>query len=363
MIDDIRLSRLAVPLAAPYKLAFGAVTRFDTILVRLTVQGREGLGEATILNGYTDETIEQVWPRAMALARRLPGLSAAAARNLIDRDLPDAPFTATGFLSAVEMGDNHPVLSVQESVRVPLLFGVNAADPAGIEAEIDAALAQGYGTLKIKVGFAVEADLQRVRLIQRVNRGRATLRIDANQGYSRDEACVFARNLDPESIELLEQPCAAEDWDGLEAVAKVSAIPLMLDESIYHERDIERAAGIGASFVKLKLMKFGSLGRLEAGLQRIRALGMEPVLGNGVASDLGCWMEACVARRHIRNAGEMNGFLRQRRSLANPPMRVSTGAIELQPGWRPRLDPERLREVTIETIAIAGDDPGMKVPA
>ena len=363
MIDDIRLSRLAIPLATPYKLAFGAVTHFDTILVRLTIGGREGQGEATILNGYTDETIEQAWPRAKALAQQLPGFSAAAARELVWRDLPDAPFTVTAFLSAIEMGEDHPILSIQESTRIPLLFGVNATDPAGIEAEIEAALSGGYGTLKIKVGFGMEADLERVRLIQRINRSRAALRIDANQGYSRDEACVFASALDPESVELLEQPCAAEDWDGLEAVAKVAAVPLMLDESIYNERDIERAAKLGASFVKLKLMKFGSLSRLESGLQRIRALGMEPVLGNGVAGDLGCWMEACVARRHIRNAGEMNGFLRQRRPLANPPMRVNAGSIELAPDWRPRLDPERLREVTAETILVSGKGNSMKVSA
>ena len=54
-------------------------------------------------------------------------------------------------------------------------------------------------------------------------------------------------------------------------------------------------------------MKLGSLAALARGLERIRELGMEPVLGNGVATEIGCWMEACVARSHIRNAGEMNG--------------------------------------------------------
>ena len=46
---------------------------------------------------------------------------------------------------------------------------------------------------------------------------------------------------------------------------------------------------------------------------------MEPVLGNGVACEIGCWMEACVARTLIGNAGEMNGFLKPvTRLLANP---------------------------------------------
>src|SRR5438132_5113936 len=84
---------------------------------------------------------------------------------------------------------------------------------------------------------------------------------------------TFARRVSPESIELLEQPCHAKDWDAAAAVVAVTAVPLMLDESIYSMDDIDRAARLGASFVKLKLMKFGSLKRLERGLRRIRELG------------------------------------------------------------------------------------------
>lgn len=340
MIEEIRLQRLRLALKEPYKLALGAVTAFDTILAKVVVAGREGNGEATILTGYTDETIANAWPRAEALARRLVGASVEAARARIASDLADAPFTATAFVSAVEMAEGHPILDVQQPESVPLLAGINATDPAGIEREIEAAIAKGFGTLKIKVGFDLAADLARVKLIQRCNRGRARLRIDANQGYSLDDGVRFAAEVAPDHIELLEQPCAADNWEAAAAVAKVKNVPLMLDESIYGAADIERAAQIGAAFVKLKLMKMGSLTRLIEGLELIRRLGMEPVLGNGVASDLGCWMEACVARRHIRNAGEMNGFLRQKMPLATVPLQVVEGRMQVPSGLA--LDEDRI---------------------
>ena len=248
------------------------------------------------------------------------------------------------------MAAGHPLLDIKERIAVPLLFGINATDPAGIEREIEAALEAGYGTLKIKAGFDLEADLARVRLIQGLNRGRAKLRVDANQGYSRDDGCAFARRMSPDSVELLEQPCHAKDWDAAAAVAKVSAVPFMLDESIYDIGDIERAARIGAAFVKLKLMKMGSLGELARGLARIRELGMQPVLGNGVASDIGCWMEACVAAAMIDNAGEMNGYLRQREGIAIAPIPVSAGAMQLEPGIRPALHLERLQRMTVDAV-------------
>ncbi len=350
-VEHITLRRLRIPLRAPYKLAIGDVTHFDTILVTTLSNDAEGIGEATILTGYTDETIAESWGRTCAMARRLAGKDGQAAKSMIADQMADVPFAATALTTAIEMGEGNPDLAVETAVDVPLLAGINATDKRGFEKEIDAAVAQGFATLKIKVGFDVAADLERVRAIQRCNAGRARLRIDANQGYDRDDACRFASSVDPADIELLEQPCHAHDWASLEAVSNVTNVPLMLDESVYGETDIDRAADIGAAFVKLKLMKFMSLDRLAHALELIRTRGMEPVLGNGVASDVGCWMEACVAARLIGNAGEMNGFLRQSTPLACPPLEMKAGALRLYPGQPIALDMAEVEKVTLETVA------------
>ncbi len=223
---------------------------------------------------------------------------------------------------------------------------MNGGTTDQLEPEIDALLAQGFGTFKVKVGFDARVDAERLRTIQRVTRGRAAIRVDANQGFGVEEAKWFASGMDPEGIELFEQPCAAGDWEAACAVAAVSTVPMMLDESIYGVDDIRRAAELRAArYIKVKLMKLGSLERLVSAVELIRALGMEPVLGNGVACEVGCWMEALVARTHIRNAGEMNGYLKQAEPLlANPP-RFANGAIQLEPGYRPELDRAAVRRV------------------
>jgi len=349
MIESISLRLLRLQLRTPYKLAFGPVTHFDTILAFVNANGGQGIGEATILTGYTDETIEESWTRAQAVAGKLPGRSFETAKQSITEKMKKAPFAATALTTAIEMAEGNPALRIAGPVHVPLLAGINATDDEGIAVEIEAALDAGFGTLKIKAGFDLGKDLERIGFIQKHNNGRAKLRIDANQGYDRMEACCFAAAINPEDVELLEQPCHSDDWDAHEAVAKVTAVPLMLDESIYDEGDIKRAARLGASFVKLKLMKCVSLTKLVQGLELIRELGMEPVLGNGVASDIGCWMEACVARSHIRNAGEMNGFLRQSTALAQHPLSVERGAMVLTPGGAPRLDETALQSQTIQS--------------
>ena len=353
IVERLNLYRLEVPLATPYKLSFGPVTRFDTIVVEAQDgEGRVGLGEATLLTGYTDETIDGAWELMQRLAAGFPGLVPERCVELVASVVEAAPFAATGLTTAMEMLQSSAWLRVNDATRVPLLGVVNGTEARELEVEVTRLLDEGFGTLKVKVGFDADQDARRVRLIQRIVAGRCLLRLDANQGYDREQGCAFAAALDPEGVELFEQPCAAGDWDGALAVAAVSAVPMMLDESIYGMDDIERAARLGAArFIKLKLMKMGSLESLARGIRRIRELGMEPVLGNGVACEVGCWMEACVARTLITNAGEMNGFLKPVTRLLAEPLRFADGALVLAAGSVPRLEPQAVAACAVARAA------------
>ncbi|MCF3630356.1 enolase C-terminal domain-like protein [Thalassospiraceae bacterium LMO-SO8] len=359
IVSQVTLRRLSLPLKVPYKLAFGAVTAFDTILVTIQGDGGEhGVGEATILTGYTAETIDSAWAKVKELAVLIKGRDADAAKDLALTHLKKAPFAVSSVVTAVEMAEGSPFLDISRDTPVPLLAILSASDDAGIAAELDRHRQAGYGTVKVKVGFEWESDARRLKFIQgevgRMPAGTLKLRIDGNQGFSRADALAFTRILEPDHIELFEQPCHMDDWDAAKAVSDISSVPMMLDESIYGPAEIERAAESGsARFVKLKLMKAGSLSALAEQLTRIRELGMEPVLGNGVAADPGCWMEACIARTHISNAGEMNGFLKPHRTLFADPIRVERGSMILTPGAPALIDDAALDALAAETVRVA----------
>lgn len=344
MMHRIALYLVRIPLIKPYRLSLGAVTHYDMIVVEITDgDGNIGLGEANVVTGYTDETLADAWQAAQAFAAQVRTQALAAAKAATLAFGVRYPFTACAFGTAIEMLEHSPRLRIEQATPVPLLALLDAPDEAAMAREVDTLLAAGYRTFKIKVGFDAARDAHHVRLAQRVVAGRAQIRIDANQGYSAEQGIAFVRALTPEGIELFEQPCAAGDWDAQLALARASSLPLMLDESIYGLADIERAAELqAAAYIKVKLMKLVTLDALAAAIERIRALGMKPVLGNGVACDLGCWLEACVARTHIDNAGEMNGFLKPRANLLTEALEFRDGALWLQPGYRPRLDHARL---------------------
>ena len=352
-IERLIIRRVSTPLTQPYKLSFGPVVAFDMVLVEvIDTLGRQGWGEATVLTGYTDETIEQAWETALGISARLQNASVDEAKTIAMRANTMTPFTATAFVSALEMADGNAVLSGKIERQTPLLAIVNSTQSGAITDEIEARLAEGYRTLKIKVGFDLNPDMERLAFIQKLVSGRAALRVDANQAYTKQEGITFVSGIDPVDIELVEQTCAAGDWGAAGAVAEAArsnGVPFMLDESIYDLGDVDRAADLQcADIIKLKLMKMGGLDALSEGLDHIRKRGMRPVLGNGVAGDIGCWMEACVAADMLDNAGEMNGFLKPKTRLFDVPMRLESGDLILDANATVTVDRDALDAHTLD---------------
>ncbi len=349
VISEILLRRVRLPLHTPYRLSYRTFEDFEPIIVVVRDDnGRSGFGEGHISPGSSSETRAGGWAFCNRWARTLVGIGVAEAQARLAEAIGASPVAATALGTALEMLSGHPLLAVPEEVRLRLLTPFNSVAPSAIAAEVEERLGQGFTTFKIKVGKDVDTDLARVGTIQRAAAGRATLRIDANRAWDRDAACRFAAALDPQSIELFEQPCASDDWAANAAVARVATVPVMLDESICSEADIDRAAAIaGVGFCKLKLKRFGGVARLHRALEHVHEAGMVAVLGDGLSSEPGCWMEACVARTTIGTAGEFNGFLKPRARLFQRPLLFEAGELVLQPGT-PRLHEQRLAEATIE---------------
>jgi len=356
-LAEITLYRAELPLAVPYRLSYRTFESFEPVLVRVRDDdGREGWGEQHISPGSSTETRAGGWNFLQALAPRLVGRHVHEAEAEIDPVRQRSPVAATALATALEMLGRPAVLTPETGFRWPLLTAFNAETAETIAEEVERRLDQGYRTFKVKVGKDAAADLRRVELIQAAAGGRATLRIDANRAYSRADALAFVAGLEPASVELFEQPCASDDWAANAAVAAASPVPLMLDEPICEEADIDRAAGIaGVGLCKLKLKRFGSLARLEAALARVAGHGMRAVLGDGLGAELNCWMEACVARRTLDNTGEFNGYLKLRpeaRLLAEP-LGFADGQLVVPAGYWPEVDLDRLNAHCLQEARFA----------
>ena len=242
----IELRRLALALRRPYRLSYRTFREFEPILVIVEdASGAIGFGDGHISPGSSSETREAGWAFCREVAGSFVG---AGARQCLERVLANfarSPVAATALASSLECLLGSPYLDDARGLRIPLLAPIGATDPAEVAREVETLLAEGFVTFKIKVGRDVEADIERVQAIQAAAQGRATLRIDANRGYDREQGERFAGALDPAGVELFEQPCDAADWEANAAVARASRVPLMLDEPICSLADIDRAGGSG----------------------------------------------------------------------------------------------------------------------
>jgi L-Ala-D/L-Glu epimerase / N-acetyl-D-glutamate racemase len=343
-LQEIVLRTVRLPLVRPYVLSYRTFTEFEPIIVEVRDgDGRVGWGEGHISPGSSRETRDGGWAFCHEHAAAVIGKDTNEAKAAIASDIADSKVAATALLTAIEMLEGHSLLTLAHEVRLPLLTPFNGSKPGDIDQEVEQRLEEGFRTFKIKVGKAADDDARRVKAIQRAIAGRATIRLDANRAYSEADACRFALTLDPAGIELFEQPCRAEDWDANAKVASVSPVPLMLDEPICDLADVRRASEIqNVGFCKLKLKRFGGLDLLRAALDAVHDFGMEPVLGDGLSSELGCWMEACIASATIRNAGEFNGFLKPKDRLFAQPLQFFAGELVLPARFTPAVDANAL---------------------
>lgn len=350
-IKRITLRRLRMPLVKPYRLSYRTFEEFEPFVVEVEARdGSRAFGDGHISPGSSSETREGGWTFLVRHLAKLPGTETTAAKAQVLADFETSKVAATACVTGLEALEGSAILDVTADVTLPLLTPIGALDEKSVVTEVEAELSRGFRTFKVKVGKDLEGDLERLGWIQKAAAGRATLRVDANRAYSREDAIDFATKANPEGVELFEQPCEADDWDANAAVAKVSQLPVMLDEPICSLTDIARAGDIaGVAYCKVKLKRFGSLERLTAGIEHVHKHGMTAVLGDGLGSEIHSWLEACVAAGRIANAGEFNGFLKPVGRLFAKPLPFADGAIHLSQGYRPELDRDKLEAATVES--------------
>ncbi len=211
-----------------------------------------------------------------------------------------------------------------------------------------AALAEGYRIIKTKVGVSPAEDLRRLKNIRAAVGGRASIRIDANQGWRRMEAVRTLRALSTLDIEFCEQPVRAEDVEGLRWVNENAPIPVMADEALFSPADALRLVTAGAApYFNIKLSKSAGI----LGARKVAHIAEAA----GVACMLGCMLESrlgLTAAAHLALAHECIVFfdLDSNHDHAVDPieggMTVREGMIEVPdaPGLGARPDPAFLEK-------------------
>lgn len=127
---------------------------------------------------------------------------------------------------------------------------------------------------KIKVGTA--DDLSMVKALR--NETDAMLRVDANAAWNLETALQIIPALKDLGVELVEQPLAKDDWEGMKVLYKESPLPLFADEACVAEADVEKCRDHFHG-INIKLTKCSGITPALRMIKRARELNMKVMVG------------------------------------------------------------------------------------
>lgn len=300
-ISDIRLAKISVPLRVPFKTALRTVNSVEDVIVEIhTDSGLVGYGEAPPTGAITGDTTgaivgalrDHIIPNLIGqpldefepLMKRLQksvvhNTSAKAAADIALYDLYGQMLGA-------------PVYKLlgasRKQITTDITISVNPPEEMARDALV--ALERGYDTLKIKVGIDPTLDVARLSAVRNAVGPDIRLRIDANQAWTPKQAVKLLNQMQDKGldIELVEQPVAGRDFDGLKYVTERSYVPVMADESVFSAEDAMKIMQMGAAdLVNIKLMKCGGLYNALKIASAAEVYGVECMIG--------CMLEAKVS--------------------------------------------------------------------
>lgn len=128
--------------------------------------------------------------------------------------------------------------------------------------KVDDLIADGYSTIKIKIGRDFDNELLTLKNI-RSSYPKLTLRLDANKAWELNEAIEKLEELEKLSIEYCEEPLADVSIPKLKKLNNSISVPVALDESLLQADSLDSIMPY-ISVVVIKPMVMGSLSNLFA---------------------------------------------------------------------------------------------------
>lgn len=284
-----------LPLRHVFRISRGATSVQRTVVVEAAADGLCGYGEATE-NSYYGATAQAM----VELVSRVEPLLADW-RPSDPSDVVGAIAQAIGnvdqgrveafALSAIDAA-LHDLWGKQAGKSVAELLGLDplAGPPSNYTIGIDTLPTMveklretpGWPVYKIKLG--TDDDLAIIRRLREETD--APFRVDANCGWTADQAVELSQELKPLGVEFIEQPLPPEDTDGMRRLRERSALPLIADESCVVEHDVARCDGLFHG-INVKLCKCSGMSAARRMVEQARKLGLRVMMGCMTESSVG----------------------------------------------------------------------------
>ncbi|MFV9505681.1 MAG: mandelate racemase/muconate lactonizing enzyme family protein [Oscillochloridaceae bacterium umkhey_bin13] len=350
---------ISIPRADTLTTSYGSRSDALTVLVEIeTDEGLVGIGQTAVDAPFYGEPAEAIvtninYLLGPAIIGQSP-LNIEHLNRLMVEALPDHLSARAGVDLALwdlkGKALNTPVyqlLGGRYHEGISLMGFVRHAEPEAMYEAARATLAETpYPVLKMKVGMDVPGDIARVAAVSEAVRGKATIQIDGNTGWSLAQAISALSAMEKYgTIGAIEQPVAR--LDDMAHLARRFGAPVMADESIYGPEDaIEVVKREAAQIALLKITKHGGILNVLKIAHIAEAAGID--LSVAIYYDIIAVAAAhlAVALPAVRWPSPPTGLSDTILTASVEPtgllMRVPEG-----PGWGVALDYDKVRQFTV----------------
>lgn len=244
----------------PFAISKGLKTHQPSLIVSLGMGRLSGHGEATAIGYYNVNIPDMIvlLEKNRLVLERYALMSPERFWHFLHHLLPGHNF----LISALDMAgwdlwaqlNRRPLFAMLglQWGNTPLTdytIGINS--PEEITERVKA---KPHPIYKLKVGS--EQDLPSLEALRKATD--AIIRIDANEGWTLEQAKVILPYLEQWNIELIEQPLHREDLDGMKALKALTSIPIIADEACREEKDLDVCLELYDG-VNIKLAKCGGI--------------------------------------------------------------------------------------------------------
>ncbi|WP_312287878.1 o-succinylbenzoate synthase [Chryseobacterium gleum] len=219
----------------------GVLLDKETFILTVSEEGRKGIGECAVFRGLSFDDRPDYEEKLKWLCENI-NLDEA----FLKEELKEFPSIWFGYEQAVlnlRNGGNlyFPSEFTEGKSAITINGLIWMGDAAYMEEQIQDKLKKGFHCIKLKIGVDWKSEhiiLQKLR--EKFSKDQLELRVDANGGFSKDEAIVVLQQLADLHIHSIEQPIKAGNWDDMAELCAKTPIPIALDEELIGIIDPEK---------------------------------------------------------------------------------------------------------------------------
>jgi len=284
----VTYKKILLPFKYPFTISKGSKTHQPALIVELEYFGHRGYGEAPAISYYdipVEKMIEDLESKK-ALVEKFSFSDPERYWHYLHHLFPQNNF----LVCALDMAawdlygkmKRRPLFDLWslDTSHAPLAdYTIGIDTPENM---LNKMKEMPWPVYKIKAGFEGDTDI--IAALRKETT--AIFRVDANAGWSLEQAMQKIPVLKELGVEMIEQPLAKDNWDGMKTLFENTSLPLFADESCVNEADVVKCVNYFHG-INIKLTKCSGITPAKRMIEKARSLNMEVMIGCMNESSIG----------------------------------------------------------------------------